>query len=144
MVKKSDAILKKEAELQRYKEKIQKIQEEIKAQKKRNAAAARKKRTYNLIRFGAIFTKELGIDPTSDEDLVIAYKFIHDYIVPTFVIVKNNKPIPVFYDGEKIFETKYKEFKEKINAGAENYLFYLHRDGMKKILEDFKDGQKNK
>lgn len=136
----ADYITQKEAEIKLHEEKIKKIRDAIKARKKKESIAERKKRTRNLIQFGAIITKKVGIDPLSDEDIVIFNKFINEYI--KFYCAK------LYSDGEIWAFTGspqkiYSEFKSAINNGQESSLFYLERDGLKKIREDY-HGKKNR
>ena len=129
----ADYITQKEAEIKLHEEKIKKLRDAIKAKKKKESIAERKKRTRNLIQFGAIITKKIGIDPLSDEDLSIFNKFIEDYI--SFYRAKLYKDeIYIFTDP---VANIYAELKNAINTGTEGSLFYLGRDGLKRIREEY-------
>lgn len=103
--------MKKEAELSTYKEKIKRLENEIKVQKRRESERLRKKRTRNLIQFGVILTNDLGIDPLSDEDLKIVNAFLSDYV--TFAYYSDLKQLKIHHDFDhKKRYSIYKRFFE--------------------------------
>lgn len=129
----ADYITQKEAEIKLHEEKIKKLRDAIKAKKKKKSITERKKRTRNLIQFGAIITKKIGIDPLSDEDLVVFNKFINDYIIFHRAKLYNGEIYTFTTSAPKIYE----EFKTAINNGTEDSLFYVGRDGLGKIREEY-------
>ena len=144
MAEKSIELQKKEAKLVDLQNKIKKLKDEIKAKKRRDAAAQRRHRTRNLIQFGAIITKDLGIDPLSDDDLAIMQKFLAEYIgFSYFGSVKRKNELKTGLLNTYDHSFLYKKFRHLFTTNN-SYLYFVRKYGREKCMEDFENAKKNK
>ena len=144
MSEKSIELQKKEAKLVDLQNKIKKLKDEIKAKKRREAAEQRRHRTRNLIQFGAIITKDLGIDPLSDDDLAIMQKFLAEYIgFSYFGSIKGKNGLKTDLWNTYEHSLIYKKFKHLFTTNNSD-LYFVRKYGRKKCMEDFENAEKNK
>lgn len=144
MAEKSIELQKKEAKLVDLQNKIKKLKDEIKAKKRREAAAQRRHRTRNLIQFGAIITKDLGIDPLSDADLAIMQKFLAEYIgFSYFGSVKRKNELKTGLLNTYDHSFLYKKFRHLFTTNNSD-LYFVRKYGREKCMEDFENAKENK
>lgn len=144
MSEKSIELQKKEAKLVDLQNKIKKLKDEIKAKKRRDAAAQRRHRTRNLIQFGAIVTKDLGIDPLSDDDLAIMQKFLAEYIgFSYFGSVKRKNELKTGLLNTYDHSFLYKKFRHLFTTNNSD-LYFVRKYGREKCMEDFENAKENK